>query len=613
MKKRVLLFVLYLLFWYLLFVLSRICFLLYHWDQSSHLSFTEALLTFRYGFMLDASMSAYISILPGLLLILDSFLNKRVFKLVIKYYTFVVCIVVTAIVVIDVNLYSYWGFRLDATPLFYMGNLRAMTASAGWFTWVGGILFIFLMSVLIYRIFLRIFRSLFIQVKSKGFQTILLTILVLFLVIPIRGGLGISSLTISSAYFSQNQFANHAAINPVWNVAFSITESKDLETKYIYYSPERMHQLVQPLLSKTGGTYKLLNSDRPNIIIMIVESLTAKAVEVTGGQKGITPYLDSLAHEGILFNHVMASSDRTDKGIAAVIAGYYSLPGSSPLKYQKLTEKLPFLPAELNKNGYHSSFFYGGTLEFANYRSFLVQAGFSRFISDVDFRPEELASKWGAWDHIVMNRFLKEMPSSAHNFFSTILTLTSHEPFIIPIPPLLKGNDIDTKFLNSIHYTDKCIGDFIRVAKTRDWWKNTLVVIIADHGSKLPGNSGYEDFRRQHIPMIWIGGALAIRDTVITPICSQVDLASTLLNQLNIDGSKFIFSKNILSTQANNFAFYTFNEGFGFRTLKDNLIYNTVTNNYTRAITSNPDLKEEAKAYLQLLYSDFFRNQKDLK
>jgi phosphoglycerol transferase MdoB-like AlkP superfamily enzyme len=382
-----------------------------------------------------------------------------------------------------------------------------------------------------------------------------------------------------------------------------------LETKYIYYSPEEMKRLVNPLLAKEGKTIHLLNTDRPNIIVIIVESLTAKAVGVTGGRIGITPCLDSLSHEGILFDHVLASADRTDKGLAAVIAGYYSLPGSSPLKFQKNTEKLAFLPASLNKAGYHSSFFYGGTLEFANYRSFLVQAGYKKFISDIDFSPDELVSKWGAWDHVVLNRFIKETPSMENRFFSTILTLTSHEPFVIPIPALLPGKDVDSKFLNAIHYTDQSIGNFIRQAKKRDWWKNTLVVIIADHGSKLPGNSGFEDYDRQHIPRLWIGGAIATKDTVIHSVCSQVDLASTLLNQLSIDDSKFLFSKNILSTHPQNFAFFTFNEGFGFRSEKDNLIYNTVTNTYSRAIIDNPNIKEQAKAYLQLLYSDFFRRK----
>ena len=107
--------------------------------------------------------------------------------------------------------------------------------------------------------------------------------------------------------------------------------------------------------------------------------------------------------------------------------------------------------------------------------------------------------------------------------------------------------------------------------------------------------------------MIWIGGAVAVKDTVIHAICSQTDIAATLLSQLGIDCQKFIFSKDILSASPNNFAFFTFNEGFGFRSEKDDLIYNTVTNKYTRSVAGNSEIQQQAKAYLQLLYTDFFK------
>jgi len=608
MKSRLVLLLGYLIFWYLLSVVSRLSFLAFHHDQTTLLTTWEAIATVGYGFFLDISLSGYFTLLPGLVLVISCFFPGRWVYRVINYYSMLIISLFCMVVVVDMSLYSYWGFRLDATPLFYMSNLKAMTASASLWVWLGGLLLIVILTVLVVKGFRTLFKKPLLSLNKKPMAAPILLLLVISLFIPIRGGTGIASLTISSAYFSQNQFANHAAINPIWNFAFSITESRDLSRKYLYFSQQEMDELVQPLLAKKGEVIPVLNTTRPNVILIIVESLTAKAVGVTGELQGITPNLDSLAKEGLLFDRIFASADRTDKGIAAILSGYPSLPGSTPMKYQKLTEKLSFLPKELDKLGYECSFIYGGTLEFANYRSYLVQSGMEKFISDIDFTKEELASKWGAWDHTVLQRALHETPDNSQRFFKTILTLTSHEPFRIPTKPLLKGKDKESLFLNSLHYTDQAIGDFIRQAKQKDWWKNTLVVIIADHGSLLLGYSGNDDFLRQHIPMIWIGGALAVSDTVVHTLGSQTDLAATLLGQLDMSSSGFLFSKNILSTTANPYAFYTFNEGFTFLTPTEVLVYNIITNSYTHSPQNrNPVLEKQAKAYLQLLYTDFFQ------
>ena len=227
---------------------------------------------------------------------------------------------------------------MDATPLFYMTNLKAMTASVNSLTVIGGILAILFASALLFLAYYKLFSKRLndLQKSNNAILTLLPATLLLFVLI--RGGIGISSLTTSSAYFSKNQFANHAAINPIWNVGFSLTESDDLQKKYSYYSEQEMNKILAPLQQVNGKVINLLRNDRPNIILIITESFTAKALEATGGKPGIMPQLNGLLKEGVLFSQVYATSDRTDKGLAAVLAGYPSLPGSSPLKYQKLTE-----------------------------------------------------------------------------------------------------------------------------------------------------------------------------------------------------------------------------------------------------------------------------------
>jgi phosphoglycerol transferase MdoB-like AlkP superfamily enzyme len=611
MKKRISVFLLYLAFWYLFFVVARIAFLLYYFEKSSQLSALEIINTFIYGFKLDIAIASYIAILPALVLTVTALFQGRFVKNFYNVYSLIVIFVCSIIIIGDLYMYGHWGFRIDATPLFYMTNPKAMIASTSTFTVIGGILAVLLLSGLLYFIYYKIFiKKLYSLNKSNKAVYVLLPVTIL-LVIVLRGGIGIGSLSTSSAYFSQNQFSNHSAINPIWNLGFSLSESNDLQHKYLYYNEKEVTKLIAPLKSGNGTTINLLRNNRPNIILIITESLTAKALEATDGRPGIMPELNKLVKEGVLFDQMYAASDRTDKGLAAVLAGYPSLPGSSPLKYQKLTEKLAFIPQKLKTAGYKSEFYYGGTLQFANYFAFLVQAGYDKMVSDKDFPPADLKSKWGAFDHVVLNKCLEDTPDSETKFFKTVLTLTSHEPFETPVAKVIQGNDDDSKYLNSLHYTDASIGNFVKVAKTRKWWDNTLIIIIADHGSMRPGNSEMWEKSKYHIPMIWLGGALKVHDTIISNMASQTDLAATLLSQLQINSDDFIFSKNILSSNYIPYSFFTFTGGFGFQKPDKLLIYNTVTDMFSKSAQKADSISEkQGKAYLQSVYRDFYSKNK---
>ena len=611
MKKRISVFLLYPVYWYLLFVIVRIAFLLTYADKTVQLSALEIANTFIYGFKLDIAIASYIAILPSFMLTSTAFFKTRVTKYFYHAYSIIALLFCTIIIIGDLFMYVHWGFRIDATPLFYMTNLKAMTASVSGFTVVGGILGVLALTILLFFVYYKIFNTKLNTLQKNHKSFFVLLPLSLLLLVVMRGGLGIASLSTSSAYFSKNEFANHAAINPVWNVGFSISESDDLHRKYLFYNDDEVKKLMSPLNTVDGTTINLLKNKRPNIILFITESLTAKALEATGGRSGIMPELNKLVKEGVLFDNVYAASDRTDKGIAAVLAGYPSLPGSSPLKYPKQTEKLAFIPKKLNAAGYRSEFYYGGTLVFANYQSFLVQAGYDKMVSDKDFPMKDLKSKWGAFDDVVFSRCLADTPDNDTKFFKTILTLTSHEPFETPVPTVINGEDDDSKYLNSLHYTDASIGNFIKEAKKRRWWDNTLVIIIADHGSARPGNSEIYDKIKYHIPMIWLGGALNKHDTVINNLASQTDLAATLLSQLQINPYDFKFSKNILTTSYIPYSFFTFSGGFGFQKPGSLWIYNTVTNTYTSSSQETGSISEkQGKAYLQSLYMDFFNIKK---
>jgi phosphoglycerol transferase MdoB-like AlkP superfamily enzyme len=206
-----------------------------------------------------------------------------------------------------------------------------------------------------------------------------------------------------------------------------------------------------------------------------------------------------------------------------------------------------------------------------------------------------------------MKALQDSMAQMKEPFFRVALTLSSHEPFEVPMQPVFEGKDDLTKFRNSVYYTDKTIGSFIEWAKTTDWWKNTLVILVADHCRRNPLKDLVYSSDIFRIPMIWLGGALSETGKRITKLGSQVDISRTLLKQLDIE-DEFPFAKDLLSEKSRSFAFYTFNEGFAFITDSSAVIYDQKLKGTAVRSGSDPEYAEKlGKAYLQVLFDDYLR------
>jgi phosphoglycerol transferase MdoB-like AlkP superfamily enzyme len=192
-------------------------------------------------------------------------------------------------------------------------------------------------------------------------------------------------------------------------------------------------------------------------------------------------------------------------------------------------------------------------------------------------------------------------------FVKVVLTLSSHEPFDVPMEPVFTDNDEFAKFRNSVYYVDKSLGEFLDWAKNSDWWKNTLVVLVADHYRRNYGDVLYYSEEIFRIPMLWLGGAVAKQDTVINKLGSQVDIPLTILHQLDLDGD-FPLTKDLLSEESNSFAFYVFNEGFVFITDSSKYAYDHKLGRSVLESGKNPEEAGKAgKAYLEVLYDDYMK------
>lgn len=615
--------------WVCFFGVARLVFFIYHFDSTEHISVSDFVKSFVYGLPLDISTTGYLSIIPFIFLALGALFlkQKNALNTAAAWFTYLLAFVASVLVILDCELYRNWRFKLDDTFIRYMKDgTKEVTASAGSAPYA-------LLSVLIIGfsvMSIYVFKNWVFKEYKNPYHTqsyplsnrVSLSALGLFitgiLVLPIRGGVQSAPINQSIAYFSDKTFANHATLNPIWNfLAAYYDKVNDDKNPYLYMSDTEAQNTLNTLLKNNPSTEYLIKKDikNPNVIVITWESLTAKAVQHLDSKESIVPNVDSLCQEGVLFSNIYASGDRTFMGMSGVLAGQPAIPGGNILEKTPKVSQLPNMGKSFKKYGYQTGFYYGGESDFASMKSYLMYGQFDYFVDKHHFKPEELTSQWGAFDHVLFERALSDLKSYKQPFFVNILTLSSHEPFEVPEgwgkPDYKPTSDIPEQFKNSLYYTDQGFGKFIAEAKKQDWWNNTLIVVIADHGTpRLPPHD--DDFLNYHIPMLWIGGALAVKDTIIDKIGGQIDLSATVLAQLDIPFKDFKWSKNIMQKDYSMpFAYFTFQDGFGF--MQKDVKYSWDTKGQVfRQKTGQPtegDLKK-GKAFLQLMYEDFlgFRN-----
>lgn len=610
MKRRVTALLAYTIFWLIFFYFARLFFLMVHHKEATRVSFEILAGTFIHGIKLDISATAYILVIPMLVLLPSVWIRGDWFRHFIRIYTWIILFLSSVIIAGDAKLYSYWGFRLDYTVLLYLKTPQEAAASVNTITIIVFCLTVVIMTLLFGFLYNRLIDRMFSKsdvIRYRLLVTLLFMLLFGSLIIPIRGGFGVAPINAGTVYFDENMFVNHSAINVVWNAGSTYFNRKPSGNPYNFGDLSKAVAVTDSLTVKRGVPEKVLNTSRPNILLIILESFGNSMVGPLGGDSLTTPYLNKLIKEGLIFSNFYASGNRTDKALPAILNGYPAQPAASIIKEPRKTQTLTSMVKIVNGLNFNSSFWYGGDINFANFNSFVIGSGFRQIITMENFDASDYNSKWGVHDHVLFKALRDSMERVKEPFFRVVLTLSSHEPFEVPMDPVFKGNDELTKFRNSVYYTDKTVGSFIEWAKTTHWWENTLVILVADHCRRNSTKDLVYSQEIFKIPMLWLGGALKASGKRIEKLGTQVDIPVTLLNQLGLQG-EFPFAKDLLSDRSNSFAFYTFNEGFAFLTDSSTVIYDHKLGKPVLKSGVDPEYAEIlGKAYLQVLYDDFMK------
>lgn len=612
---RLRLLLLYLLYWLAFFAAVRAVFLLFFRNAAAAIPAETIAATLWHGLPLDLSAAAYLSLIPFVLIALSVLRPlTRIAGRILLGYTAIATAVLSLLTAADLEIFRQWGRRIDAAVLQYLTHPREIWAAAG-----GGspwlLLGIFAALTLAFGMVAgRIIRPRVLALAPAHPAFVLpLLFAAALLVIPARGGIQQIPINQSSAYFTAEPFANQAAMNAGWNFFDSwLNGLNRSDNPYLVMPPDSARMLIEARsgdaeTSMTG----LLSVERPNLLLIVWESFTARAAERLGGVTGATPEFTRLADSGLLFTHLYAAGDRTEKGLAAMLSGAPTVSNASILKVPSKARTLPMLSRDLHDAGYATAFYYGGELGFANLKGFALEGRFDRIVGKYEFADSTRTSKWGAHDEAAADRVLGDLRTTRQPWFVTWLTLSSHEPFDVPGPVRIRGTDGESRFLNSLAYTDHVVGEFLRRAAREPWWERTLVVIVADHSKKLERTDAALPYKSAaswyHVPMLWTGGALARKGAVVDAIMSQTDLAPTLLAQLGVPrGDRYRFGRDVFDGRSRGWAYYGFDGGFGLVTGRGSLVWEQIPKRIgSRAgVTDEQDLRL-GRAMMQVTYQDY--------
>jgi len=589
----------------LVFVFMKPVFMLYNHSEFAA-SLKDYLEVITHGLPMDLSTAGYLTAFPLLVIFFSTWLKMPHQNYILHIYYSLTAFLLSIILCVDCTLYSFWQFKLDATIFNYINSPKDMIASVS----IGFLLLAFLcISILAVGIFLLL-HIVHTPKAKKGINQWLTSGLIIFLggalFLFIRGGVGKSTMNTGVAYYSGTQFLNHAAVNPAFNLIASMTKVNHFDKEYRFYSPGQCAHFFESLKYHTQSIEPeaLLNTNRPNVLVIVLEGFASTFIEPLGGVKGATPEFNRLTHEGIFFKQCNANSFRTDRGLVCTLSGYPSFPQISVMKIPEKSRTMPSLATSFAKAGYHTDFLYGGDINFTNMNSYLLSTGYQSALDNTHFPVSvRRTHAWGVTDVIAFDTLYNQVVAhpAGKLWFTTFLSLASHEPWIVPYHRI--KNDIRA---NAMAYTDHCLGQFVNKLKKIPAWRNLLIICIADHGITYPQGLTEADQRRYHIPMLWLGGAVK-SPRIINKLCNQTDLPATLLGQLGMDHQKYTFSRDVMSKNYTYpFAMHTFDNGFAFI---DSTGYTVQDFNSGRILTDLPHPSQQrlklGHAILQTTINDF--------
>lgn len=613
-----------LLFWFAVFFVGRVAFYLCITPLLSQTSFTLIVQSFYKGLRLDLSMIGYFTALPLLLSSIYYLFSKSFILKIIDWINFLFILIYTLTLVGESCLYREWKSKLSMQALEHFAHPSEVFKT----TSLGLTVLFFLLSILLMFLFIFFynkkiaFKLLFQKtqtvkgIKKYGIGFSLFLILSFFTVFCIRGGLQAIPIQNSDAYFSNNPIVNDVSVNPVWNLMYSVTEYLRFakENPYSTFSIEEAQRIKDSLFYvEKDTTIQFLNTNKPNIVFIILEGWSADCIRSLGGDN-FAPFIDSLSKQSIYFTNVYSAGYVSDQGIPAVLSAYPTTSRVSIINQSSKSLKIPCISQDLKKIGYSSGFVFGGDLNYGNIKSYLFNKSFDVVVEEKDIDSAFPRGKLGIQDQEMSQVYIDALNSATAPFIYAWFTISTHMPydFVGDKKQLVKHKEND--YINSIDYSDKALQSFFNNAKKQSWYKNTLFVLVSDHSHDTHKDQNVYGPLFHRIPCIFFGEVIKeeFKGKEIKNVFSQLDIAPTLLHQMNLkeDAQHYVFAKNMFNPYSKKFAYNSNFSGGAFASDIGLIGYQhgvseLIVNSFGDNKRETDSLLQLSKAIEQLIFEDY--------
>ena len=361
-------------------------------------------------------------------------------------------------------------------------------------------------------------------------------------VFGIRGRTGYNPIKVSQAYYCQDAFLNQLGVSPTFNLLTSYMDDMRKENRPIellddaealknmqqYLNREGIEG-VSPLARKVEAADSSMG--KRNVVMVLMESMSARLMQSYGQEKTLTPFLDSLYNQSRSYRNFYSSGIHTNHGITATLYSFPTVLNRNAMKGSKIPRYVG-LPDVLAKNGYRNMFFMSHESQYDNMNAFFRTNGFHEIYAQEDYPAEEVVNSFGVPDAFLFKYALNKINEKAKDkqpFFSVILTISNHPPYIIPDGFKSRTSEPEDQI---VEYADRAIADFMQQAKKEPWYNNTIFVFLGDHG-KIVGTPECEMPQSyNNVPLMIYGEG--VEHQIVTELASQVDVAPTLLSMLGI-------------------------------------------------------------------------------